>query len=335
MRHVLLPHALTAASASIGDVVTLQGETMGTSWSLRYVSPTDISRDHVQPLVQARLGALVGEMSTWDSGSDLCRYNAAAAGTWCALPQDFFTVLSAALALAAQTEGAYDPTAGELVNLWGFGPQGSVAAPPSSTALAEVRARTGWQRVRLDASTWSALQPGGVQLDLSAIAKGFAVDAVSDALNTLGIAHHLVEIGGELRGQGLKPDGQPWWVQLEVPSATGLPLPEMVVALHGLGLATSGDYRQGFTHQGQHYSHTLDPRSGAPVQHDLAAVSVLHSEAMQADALATALMVLGLPAGLAYAERRGIAARFVQRTRSGLEQYWSSELKSLMSSDSI
>lgn len=330
MRHVLLPPTLDGLGPSVGEVVALQGETMGTSWSLRYVSPTDIARDHVQPLVQARLDALVGEMSTWDSCSDLCRYNAAAAGTWCALPQDFFTVLSAALALAAQTEGAYDPTAGELVNLWGFGPQGSVAAPPSPTALAEVRARTGWQRLRLDASTWSALQPGGVQLDLSAIAKGFAVDAVSDVLNILGIAHHLVEIGGELRGQGLKPDGQPWWVQLEVPAAPGLPLPEMVVALHGLAIATSGDYRQGFTHQGRHYSHTLDPRSGHPVQHDLAAVTVLHASGMQADALATALVVLGPETGLAYAERQGIAARFVQRTGSGLVQQWSVALKALM-----
>ena len=330
MRHVLLPPTLETASPSIGDVITLQGETMGTHWSLRYVSPAALLRDTVQAAVQARLDALVGEMSTWDPRSDLCRYNAAAAGTWCALPQDFFTVLATALALAADTQGAYDPTAGALVNLWGFGPQGPVTAPPSPIALKNARTLVGWQRIRLDPAQQRALQPGGTALDLSAIAKGFAVDAVSDALTALGVAHYLVEIGGELRGQGMKPDGQPWWVQLEVPSAPGLPLPEMVVALHGLAIATSGDYRQGFTHEGQHYSHTIDPRTGHPVQHDLATVTVLHAQAMQADVLATALMVLGLPAGLAWAEQRGIAVRFVQRTRSGLAQHWSSALKALM-----
>lgn len=330
MRHILLPPALKAASVSAGEVVTLQGETMGTGWSLHYVSPTALPRERVQAAVQARLDALVGEMSSWDARSILSRYNTAAAGSWCALPSDLFTVLTAALALAADTGGAYDPTAGALVNLWGFGPQGPVAAPPSPAAISDARAQAGWQRVQLDPATQHALQPGGVQLDLSAIAKGYAVDAISLAASALGIAHHLVEIGGELRGQGLKPDGQPWWVQLEVPSAPGLPLPEMVVALHGLAVATSGDYRQGFTHAGQHYSHTIDPRTGSPAQHNLAAVTVLHREAMQADALATALMVLGLPDGLAFAEQRGIAARFVQRTRSGLTQQWSSTLKSMM-----
>lgn len=330
MRHVLLPPTLAALGPSIGDLVALQGATMGTGWSLRYVAPAALSRERVQTQVQARLDAIVGEMSTWDARSDLSRYNTAAAGTWCVLPSDLFTVLKAALTLAAETDGAYDATAGALVNLWGFGPQGPITAPPSPAALSVARAQVGWQRVQLDPATHGALQPGGVQLDLSSIAKGFAVDAISLALTALGIEHHLVEIGGELRGEGMKPDGQPWWVQLEVPSAPGLPLPELVVALHGLAIATSGDYRQGFSHEGQRYSHTLDPRSGAPVQNDLAAVTVLHPEAMQADALATALMVLGLPAGLAYAEQHRIAARFVQRTRSGLEQHWSSNLKALM-----
>lgn len=304
---------------------------MGTGWSLRYVSSAMRSTEAVRAAVQSRLDGIVGEMSTWDPRSELCRYNAAAAGTWFALPPDFFTVLKTALALAADTAGAYDPGSGALVDLWGFGPQGPVAAPPSTAQVAEARVKGGWQRVRLHPAAKRALQAGGVRLDLSAIAKGYAVDAISLVLTGLGIEHHLVEIGGELRGQGLKPDGQPWWVQLEVPSAAGLPLPEMVVALHGLAIATSGDYRQGFTHRGRHYSHTIDPHTGNPVQNDLAAVTVLHAQAMQADALATALMVLGLRAGLEWAERHGIAVRFVQRTRSGLAQHWSSALKGLMS----
>jgi len=318
MRQILLPPTLKAARPSIGEVVALHGETMGTGWSLRYVARPTLPRETVQRAVQARLDALVGEMSTWDAGSDLLRYNTAMPGTWCALPSDCFTVLQAALACASQTNGAYDPTAGPLVDLWGFGPPGPVTAPPSPAALAAARARTGWPRVQLDPAKRRALQPGGIQLDLSAIAKGYAVDAIGRVLTGLGIDHHLVEIGGELLGCGLKPDGQPWWVQLESPTAPGLPLPETVVALYGVAIATSGDYRQGFTHAGRHYSHTLDPRSGKPLQNDLAAVTVLHASGMQADALATVLLVLGLEEGLAHAQRHGIPARFVQRQRTGL-----------------
>lgn len=327
MRHVLLPPTIEAATPSVGELIALQGATMGTGWSLRAVLPPGVSIPPVQSAVEAELDAVVRAMSNWESDSELSRYNRAAAGDWCVLSPAFFTVLRVALALAAETDGAYDPTAGALVDLWGFGPAGPIAAPPEASAIAEARVRTGWQRLRLDPDARRALQPGGVALDLSSIAKGHAVDAVSSALGALGIEHHLVEIGGELRGSGLKPDGQPWWVQLEVPEAPGLRLPDMVVALHGLAIATSGDYRQGFTHGSQRYSHTLDLRSGQPLQNDLAAVTVLHAEAMQADALATALMVLGLDEGLAFAERKGLAARFVQRTRSGLDQHLSPALR--------
>lgn len=315
-------------------MVALHGETMGTQWSLRYVATAATGPAMVRAAVQARLDQLVAEMSHWNAQSDLCRFNAAAANEWCALPTDLLTVLQAALALAEHTQGAYDPTAGPLVDLWGFGPQGAVTTPPSAHALAQTRASVGWQRVRIHPARHSAWQAGGVQLDLSSIAKGFAVDALSTLLSGLGLAHHLVEVGGELRGMGLKPDGQPWWVQLEVPQASGLPLPDMVVALHGLAVATSGDYRQGFTHQGQHYSHTIDPRTGWPVQHGVTAVTVLHAQAMQADALATALLVMGLQQGLAYAAQHHIAARFVLRKRTGLLQQCSPALQALMTEDS-
>lgn len=330
MRHVLLPPTIEAATPSVGELVALQGATMGTGWSLRAVLPPDVSVPPVQSAVEAELDAVVRAMSSWESDSELSRYNRAAAGDWCVLSPAFFTVLRVALALAAETDGAYDPTAGALVDLWGFGPVGPIAAPPEASAIAEARARTGWQLVRLDPDSRRVLQPGGIALDLSSIAKGHAVDALSAALGALGIEHHLVEIGGELRGSGLKPDGQPWWVQLEVPEAPGLRPPELVVALHGLAIATSGDYRQGFAHEGRRHSHTLDPRTGVPVQNDLAAVSVLHAETMQADALATALMVLGFDHGFAFAEQWGIAARFVQRERGGLHQRWTSALQTML-----
>ena len=176
-------------------------------------------------------------------------------------------------------------------------------------------ARGRYRQLRL-ASGRRALQPGGLQIDLSGVAKGFAVDCVAGELERLGIVSHLVEIGGELRGRGGKPDATPWWVAIE-----GMPpLPEVVVALHDLAIATSGDAQRFFTHAGRRFSHTIDPRSGEPVSDRIASVTVLHRRCMCADALATALMVLGPDEGLAYAAARGIAARFVVREPGGPQE---------------
>jgi thiamine biosynthesis lipoprotein len=166
------------------------------------------------------------------------------------------------------------------------------------------------------------LQPGGVQFDLSSVAKGFAVDRVSHALRDLGAADHLVEIGGELRGSGTKPDGSPWWVALDQPAAgdAGDPACETIVALHGLSVATSGDAQRYFERDGRRWSHTIDPRTGRPVSDRLAAVTVLHPSCMRADALATALTVLGPDGGLDYATACGLAARFVIRRARGIEE---------------
>ncbi|ALD93712.1 Membrane-associated lipoprotein involved in thiamine biosynthesis [Cupriavidus gilardii CR3] len=162
-----------------------------------------------------------------------------------------------------------------------------------------------------------------MSIDLCAIAKGYAVDAVSAWLSARGVSHHLVEIGGELRGEGVKPDGMPWWVELESPPAAddaAADAARTVVALHGLSVATSGDYRRYFDSGGRRYAHTLDPRTGYPVSHALASVTVLHRRCMMADALSTALTVLGPEAGMAFATQRGIAARMLLRTPSGFTE---------------
>jgi thiamine biosynthesis lipoprotein len=232
-------------------------------------------------------------------------------------------VLAHALEVAGDTGGAYDPTVGPLVDLWGFGPAPRRHTRPPADAIAAARARTGWARLTLDARGRRARQPGGVSVDLSSIAKGFAVDEVAAYLRRLGVTSYLVEIGGELRGHGTKPDGTPWWVALERPPAlpgAGSGAGDLIVALHGLSVATSGDYRRFFEDGGQCYSHTIDPRTGCPVEHGLASVTVLHPECMIADALATALMVLGAAAGLAYARRCGLMALFVDRGARGVEE---------------
>ncbi|WP_020648440.1 FAD:protein FMN transferase [Solimonas variicoloris] len=317
-RQVFIPLDLASLPepAGLGATVRrLDGQTMGTRWSVAYVASSPRHDDAVRALAQRELDRVDAQMSTWKAGSDLCRFNAAG-GNWQRLPDDFFTVLQAGLALAAATGGAYDPACGALVDLWGFGPAPRRDTPPDAGEIDRARAAAGWARVRLDAATRSAWQAGGVRLDLSSIAKGHGVDLVSAALQAAGFVHHLVEVGGELRGQGCKPDGTPWWVEFERPPPAGA-LPVALIALHGLAVATSGDYRRAFAHAGRHYGHTIDPRSGWPVAHGLAAVSVVHSRCLQADALATALMVLGPQAGYAFAVQHGIAAAFVERTASG------------------
>ena len=163
------------------------------------------------------------------------------------------------------------------------------------------------------------LQPGGVALDLSAIAKGYAVDHLAALLAARGIDHYLVEVGGELRGQGCKPDGSPWWVALETPADAppGAALPETVLALDGLAVASSGDYRRHADYDAGRVAHSLDPRSGMPLANGIAMLSVVHASAMQADAWSTALGVLGVGDGLRMARQRGLAARFLQRLDDG------------------
>ncbi|HEY0821572.1 MAG TPA: FAD:protein FMN transferase, partial [Rhizobacter sp.] len=193
-------------------------------------------------------------------------------------------------------------------------------------ALDAARARAGWQRLTLQAGRLR--QPGGATLDLSAIAKGFAVDQIARLLHARGFGDHLVEVGGELRGSGVRPDGQPWWVDLQLPpGAEGLPGTR--VALHGLAVATSGDYLRHFSDEGVSRSHTLDPRTGGPITHGLASVSVLHAECVLADAWSTALTVLGIEHGLACARERGLAALFVQRTSRGFVERLSPALEAM------
>ena len=318
-RPVLVPPLTQVSAPTLGGTVhTLSGRTMGTGWTVRWVGAAGIGARTVRVTVERELQIVIDQMSTWEPQSSLCVYAAAAARSWVPLPDALRHVLYAALQVAEASGGAFDPTAAPLVDLWGFGPTGRHDQPgfttPGNGAVKQARARCGWRRLVLaPAGAW---QPGGLCLDLSAIAKGHAVDRVCERLLMLGHDSLLVEIGGELRGHGVKPDGQPWWVAIEPPPGHVDAAP--VVAMHGLAIATSGDYRRCWRDaEGRRRSHTIDPCSGAPVAHDVVSVSVLHAQCMWADAWSTALLVLGPEAGLALAERHALAARIVTRERDG------------------
>jgi thiamine biosynthesis lipoprotein len=325
MRAVLVPLEIDPALPPSGSRPhSVAGVSMGTGWSARMMLPPGVEAG-LGTLLLGELDEIVAQMSHWEAGSLLSRYNRAPAGSWHPLPPQFFEVMDYALSVFEETGGAYDPAAGALVNLWGFGAhkrydQAGFYAPARDAVAAALAQRASCQP-QLDRAQRSLYQPGGAVLDLSSVAKGYAVDRLALRLEALGVRHYLVEAGGELRGAGVKADGQPWWVELEgVPDATGAPIPQSVVALHGLAVATSGDYRRYFHHAQRRASHTLDPRSGYPIANDLASVTVLAPTCMAADALSTALTVMGVEAGLAYADGRGLAARFLLRRDGGLRE---------------
>jgi thiamine biosynthesis lipoprotein len=341
MRRTLVPVIVSPPlPPALGGVVhTLQGETMGTTWSVKLVADAGRRLPPLQKLIQDQLDTVVAQMSTWETDSDLSRFNKSPAGSWHHLPEEFFCVLEYAVQVAQASNGAYDPTAGALVNAWGFGPTrryneaGFVA--PARASLDLARAQCGWQRIQLDPTTRRALQTGGVYVDLSAIAKGYGVDQVARALSQQGMDSFLVEVGGELRGAGVKPDGQPWWVALEHPlPASHVPtndaLIETIAALFNLSIATSGDYRRYFEDGITRFSHTIDPRTGEPVAHGLASVTVLHADCMAADAWSTALGVMGAEQGLAYANQHDLSALFIQRGKDGFEEHMSNSMKALL-----
>jgi thiamine biosynthesis lipoprotein len=292
---------------------------MGTSWCVKLVASPRADLHALHAGIQAQLDRVVAQMSTWEADSDISRFNRAVAGTRQVLPPEFFAVLSCALETARDSDGAYDPTIGALVEAWGFGPAQGRKGVPDESELASAQVGPGWQRVSLRPQDMSVLQPGGVQLDLSAIAKGYGVDQVTRHLREVGIGAALTEVGGELYGYGRKPDGGRWRVLAEAtPDAEPDDETVCVIALDGVAVATSGDHWHAFEQDGRRYSHTLDPRTGRPVETAAAAITVIADDAMHADAWATALTVMGAEAGYRFAQQRDIAARFVVRSDRGL-----------------
>jgi FAD:protein FMN transferase len=308
--------------ASATEVRRFEGETMGTTWSVNAVLPEGIDDRAIENGIQAEVDRVVAQMSTYEAESDLSRFNRAPAGTWQALPPEFFDVLRYALSLAKDTGGAYDPTVGPLVNLWGFGPEKRPRDAPDAAAIAAARSRVGWAKIRLDEANHRAFQPGGIYVDLSSVAKGFGVDQVARFLDRSGVQAYLVEVGGELRAHGRKPDGSPWHVGIERPGAAAGAVDTLddvgrVVSLTDKAIATSGDYRHFFESGGTFYSHHIDPRTGYPVAHRVASVSIVAGDCMHADSLGTTLTVLGPEEGMAYAKRHGIAVLFILYSEDG------------------
>ena len=319
---VLVPAIKGAPPRPPSDLIrALGGQTMGTTWSARVIAPPGVGEAEIRSAIEEELATVVGLFSPWEPSSEISRFNTAPAGVW-AVSQSFWDLLDAAMTLGA------------LVDLWGFGPPGPRSAllpVPSEDEIAAAAAVSGWQKLRLNGDARAVMQMGGMRLDFSGIAKGHAVDRVSERLMAMGATSHLIEIGGELKGRGVKPDAQPWWVEIE--RVEGSPAPHTVAALFDLAVATSGDYRRAFRHEGRLYPHTIDGSTGRPVSNNLSSVTVLHASAMMADAYATALTVMGPFDGPDYAEAVGLMAHFVERTERGPVERMSPAFAALLDDD--
>lgn len=327
----LVPAACSDRSQQVQKVA---GDTMGTKYSIQYFfnySSPD-ARD-IKKAADILLDDIENKMSTYRSESELSRLNRAAIDKPIQLSSELYLVIQRAQEISVLSEGAFDVTVGPLVNLWGFGPDIQAQDLPSEQQIQQIlREQVGYQYLSLDVAKSSITKQKATYIDLSAIAKGYAVDRLAELMLSYGINNFLVEIGGELRASGSKAKGQPWRVAIEKP-VLGLSgehnVLEQVIDLNNMSIATSGDYRNFFKIDEQLYSHTLNPKTGKPVTHHLASVSVLHPSAMQADALATAFNVMGADKTIAYAEQHQLAVFLVLREVDKLEHRYSSRFNEL------
>lgn len=317
---------LVACDRGPDEVLQFTGPTMGTIYTVKALPvPEGITVAELQSGVDGVLARVNGQMSTYDPDSELSRFNQAASVEWVPVSRDLAAVVDKALRISELSEGAFDVTVGPLVNLWGFGPQGTDDNVPSLEAIREALSQVGYRHLHARDQP-PALKKDRVDLyvDLSALAKGYAVDRVADYLESQGIARYLVEVGGELRAKGHNPSDIPWTIAVEQPTPERRAIERIIRITEG-GLATSGDYRNFFIQNGQRYSHVIDPNTGWPVRHTLASVTVVDTDCLQADALATALLVLGPERGLELARNQKLAAFFIVITDSGFEEQYTAE----------
>lgn len=316
LRHILVLCGLTVLTGCGGDALErFGGPTMGSTYAIQYVrTPGTPAPAEVQRQVEGILAEVDRQMSTYRSDSDVERFNDLPAHSCQPMPGPILHLVRTGEQLSQASEGAFDLTVEPLINLWGFGPQAREIKVPDAATLGRVRQRVGHQYLHIDGH--QLCKDAAVEIDFNSIAAGYAVDRIAAQLTQLGIHSYLAEATGELKAAGVKPDGSPWRIALEEPR-DDQQVAEKIISVDGFGVSTSGDYRNYFQQDGRRYSHTLDARTGAPITHQLASVTVLQPSALMADGLSTLLLILGPEQGWAYAEKHQVAAFFVMREGAG------------------
>lgn len=314
-------------------LVILSGLTMGTSYTVKIVSPeSKLDRVTLSEEINLRLDEVNTQMSTYIDTSDLSFFNQSRTNGWVKIPIELFRVIEESLKISKLSNNAFDITIGPVVNLWGFGPEKKSSVIPDESAIHEALGKVGSHNIHLDAQNHAIRKDNpDLYIDLSGIAKGFAVDVIADYLDRLGIINYMVEIGGEIKTRGINPDNKVWHIGIEKPLDDQRTI-QTVVALNNTGMATSGDYRNYFEENGLRYSHTIDPATGKPITHKLASVTVLHPSTMTADAMATALLVLGPEHGFELAIKENISALFLVREKDNFIEKMTPQFKQAVAS---
>jgi thiamine biosynthesis lipoprotein len=314
--------AASSALVTAEELSSFSGDTMGTRYRVTVVGQV---KPELQSKVDARLAKINSLMSTYDPDSELSRFNQSRNRDWFEVSNETARVVEFALQVAEKTDGAFDPAVGPAVNLWGFGPEGRRKKPPTDAEVEKVRQLIGCQNLEVrDAPLALRKLKHELYLDLSAVAKGYAVDEISELLADQGIDSYLVVIGGEIRACGMKPEGNKWKIGIEEPDQAGKPA-QRSVPLVDMAISTSGDWRNSFQHDRVRYSHVIDPRTAKPVAHKLASVTVFAKSSMEADAWSTALMVMGDEQGIEWCDTNDVAAIFFIRNDKGLTEVRPSE----------
>ncbi|MDN7124667.1 FAD:protein FMN transferase [Pseudidiomarina sp. 1APP75-32.1] len=306
--------------------VAVSGDTMGTTYHIRYVSANPRhDAEKVKERVDGLLEQINSQMSTYDPQSELSLFNKKQTTEPVVISRSLEQVVRRSLEIAEQTDGLLDVTVGPIVNLWSFGPEQRPERVPSDEELATALAQTGYQHLTVENHQLQKHVPG-LYVDLSTIAKGYAVDRVARLLEQMEIQNYLVEIGGEMIMKGSKPGNQPWRIAIERPESTQRAA-QRIIEPGNNAVATSGDYRNYFEQNGIRYSHIIDPRTGRPVQHNLVSVTVVTDSCMDADAYATALTVMGPEAALVFAEAQQLAVMLIARENGEFKEYTSTAFK--------
>lgn len=315
-----------SACNQAAPMISLSGQTMGTTYHIKLVSGEQVPNEQLlQAEIELALEKVNNQMSTYRSNSELSRFNQMALASTIEVSPDTAYVIQAGIDLYQSTDGALDITLGPLVNLWGFGPDKRPVKVPSSELIAQTKAKTGIEHLSIDGVKLNKDNPD-LYVDLSSIAKGFGVDKVASLLAKYQPKGYLVEIGGEVSLYGTKADGSPWRIAIEQPDVDERQV-QQVIAPGNMAMATSGDYRNYYEEEGQRFTHIIDPRTGYPVNHRLASVTVLHKQCMIADGYATAMMVMGTEDSLALAQEHNLAIMLIEKQPDGFKVYYSDAFK--------
>jgi len=329
---LLLPVFLSVACSDDKPLPSydLAGNTMGTSFNITLVDPpAELDLDQLNSAIHESLENIDFIASTWRDDSELSRFNANPSTDWIRVNPEFCRMISAANDVSFMTQGAFDITVGPLVNLWGFGPEDQDNELPTDEEISAAKARVGFEALETDCDhTVVRKSMPEIYVDLSGWAKGYAVDQIARLLDARNLNNYLVEIGGELKVRGHNAKQQKFSIAIEKPLANN-EMTYKLMRLSDVSVATSGDYRNFFEVDGQRFSHSIDPRTGRPINDELTGVTVVSKNTAYADAVATAFLVLGLEEGLALAERLRIAAYFLVRTDTGIEEKSSSQFELL------